>query len=463
MKRVKLIITAMVLLLFVPFLQIQSFAAGKVWHVSIKSGSNRGDGSKAKPVKNIAKAIQKAQPGDVLHVAEGNYLGLLDAGYIDLNKPVSIIGGYDATFTERNPIKYKTMIQPRPNQTGTSSNKPLIYIDLKTGDATIDGIIFDRGWQTAYNINADKAKRGQPDGVESGMFMEPPFKAGNHGVKGVITNTSPMIGGKGVGSGKLTIKNCLFLNASMYGILLGVETGTIEVINNLFVACRMAACEIWGKKPFANKYSHSKENRTIKAAVIYKYNTVLFSWSRTKDLGDMGYGLRVMTRINTTMDNNILGACCFSGIDRTRVDSKEAEAARVVNVNNNIFFLNKEADVTLPSQGGKFMRIRAEQFEDVDESILTTIDNNVTLTKEQGGKLGKAIDKAYLEGFINVSYSEKSDGSENSAANNFRAALGLNRVVNVTSKTSMYCNYYPLDKAVKLIGVMPNVGMQNIK
>lgn len=67
-------------------------------------------GTKDASFKNIQKAIDKAQAGDVIHIAQGNYFGLMKKGYIEMKKPVSLIGGYSTDFASRNVIEFKTMI-----------------------------------------------------------------------------------------------------------------------------------------------------------------------------------------------------------------------------------------------------------------------------------------------------------------------------------------------------------------
>ncbi|MBR5028578.1 MAG: DUF1565 domain-containing protein, partial [Bacteroidales bacterium] len=47
-------------------------------YVSSTTGSNRNDGSKSAPLKNIAKALELAKAGATIVVAEGNYYGLLN-------------------------------------------------------------------------------------------------------------------------------------------------------------------------------------------------------------------------------------------------------------------------------------------------------------------------------------------------------------------------------------------------
>ena len=79
----------------------------KTVYVSLANGSNRNDGSKSSPLKDIQKAVDDAPEGAVILVSEGNYLGNLDRGFIKISKYVSVIGGYSNDFSQRDPIKYK--------------------------------------------------------------------------------------------------------------------------------------------------------------------------------------------------------------------------------------------------------------------------------------------------------------------------------------------------------------------
>ena len=80
----------------------------KAMYVSVKSGSNRNDGSLALPIKDLQKAINVAPEGAVIYLAEGNYLGNLDQGWVKVDKYISIVGGYSDDFSQRDPLKYRT-------------------------------------------------------------------------------------------------------------------------------------------------------------------------------------------------------------------------------------------------------------------------------------------------------------------------------------------------------------------
>ena len=96
-------------------------SAAKTYYVSA-NGKTRADGlSKESPLKDLQKAIDLAEDGSTILVAEGNYLGNMDRGYIecgrfgngaDNGKFLKFYGGYSSDFSERNPLKYITKIQP---------------------------------------------------------------------------------------------------------------------------------------------------------------------------------------------------------------------------------------------------------------------------------------------------------------------------------------------------------------
>jgi hypothetical protein len=422
-------------------------AAAQTLHVCAANGNNRNDGSKERPFKNLQTAIDRAADGATILVAEGNYFGLLDKGNINITKPVKIYGGYSADFAVRDVLKHLTMVQPSPESNGTQDGQGTLQIQVKTPntEVVIDGLIFDRGNIIAYNAKGG----GKPDGVEAPM-MQPVGAAGiggeNLATPAVMTTQTAQIYLDNPRC-NLTVANCAFINAPNYGIR-GMFGGAKAVITNcVFINNRMAAAEI-------TKGGIDAEL----TEVHFTYNTVLFMWARLKDMADMGYGYRYMTRVNSYVTHNIIGLSTFSGIDRTRIDSDRAkEAARITTAEHNVFFLNKQGDLTIPG-GGNFLRVRAENFDDVEQ--LAEVDGNKTISDPAIFK--GVINEAYLAGFLAASYKETTDFNPDSPANTFRQAMGMNMVGTMQSTATMYANRYPWQEALKFFGAMQGVGAQSI-
>ncbi len=107
-----------------------SMHSAQMFYVST-AGSNRADGSSPQTAKKDLQAMlnylrDQDINGATIRIAEGNYLGALDAGYIEIYNWVTLEGGWNSSFTERNPLKYLTRIEPTEKQRETNSAKALI-------------------------------------------------------------------------------------------------------------------------------------------------------------------------------------------------------------------------------------------------------------------------------------------------------------------------------------------------
>ena len=435
-KTFKQIILVSLVVLLVSF---QAYAQNTL-HVSM-NGNNRNDGSKANPLRNIARAVELAKAGDIILVAEGNYYGLLNKGEIIIEKPLTIKGGYANDFNSRDVLGKLTMVQPAPESNGTVSGMGTMQIKITTANTqmVLDGLIFDRGNTVSYNARGE----GKPDGVASAM-MNPIGAAGLGGpdltTQGVLTSQSPIL--RVEGRSNITVQNCAFINAPNFCIMGTIQEGDITINNCIFINQRMAAIDISGG--------------STTSKCTFTNNTVLFSWARLRDMGDMGYGFRYGTGMNSYVTRNIIGCSTFSGIDRTRVNSDRArESKRITTAEHNVFFLNKQGDLTIPG-GGMYQRIPADQFEDVME--LAEVAGNRILTDPSAFR-GK-INQAYLNGFLSASYKETADLDRNSPANQFRSAMGLPVQGAIQSSATMYANRYPWKEALNMFGAMQGVGAQ---
>ena len=146
----------------------------------------------------------------------------------------------------------------------------------------------------------------------------------------------------------------------------------------------------------------------------------------------------------------------MSGFDNT----KGSDKTKKVKLENNTFFLNKTADVTVTiSPSIKFMKVEDDGFDDLgDVDGMVSVKDNIGL--KDPALFKGVIDTKYLEAFLNATYSEKVDYDENSPMNQFRAALGLNKLGKITSKVSMFANPYPFESAIKFFGAVQGVGAQ---
>ena len=383
-----------------------------------------------------------AADGDTIYVAAGNYCGLMDKGQIKLTKHLTILGGYAPDFSSRDILTHRTTIIPIKKVDGNRENA-VFFVDQgnREGTTLIDGFIFDQGETNDYHpIN------GKPEGLETGMLLIPPTKSSTTAIP--TANIAIL---KGNTSGDFTVSNCVFNNACLYGIWVAQGKGMFTVKNSIFVANRMSAIEVRGRLA---------DPHAAKANLIN--NTVLFTWSRTKEMEDMGYGVRGMTGCDYVVQGNILALSTFSGYDNTRIDSN-LKVKKTVALDRNLFFLNKQADMTLPG-GGMFMRLWVEEnFEDLPDmdvpgTTFTSVAGNVGLTTAE--PLKNVINKAYLEGFLNATYKEVTSYDANSPANNFRRAMGMNQTGKIQSSVTMWANRYPLEDTLKLFGAIPGFGAQ---
>ena len=111
----------------------------------VRSGADAGVGAAGSPFNTISAALDTAQEGDTICIAQGTY-----PERIDLQKNrITLKGGFDPTFERgRNPAKYETVID------GQTKFRPL----------QIGG---DRTGVSKFHINGLTITRGLADGAES--------------------------------------------------------------------------------------------------------------------------------------------------------------------------------------------------------------------------------------------------------------------------------------------------------
>ena len=377
---------------------------GKTIYVSVTTGSARADGlTPETPMKDLQKAINAAEENDVIYVAEGNYLGNLDRGYIEcgkfgdssheMGKFISIYGGWSTDFTERDVIKYPTKLQPSDHLFTAplfnfNARRPYGYRGAE-GTVVIDGLIFDLGENNRYCVaNVDDARTGTPNkGVLTGRIL--------------ADDEAPAVPKEGYMSGdeyalhmdvegNVRVSNCIFVNCRDYGLAALMGKGHMEVCNNIFIACKYAACQIKG---------NVKDDDIEKVSLDFHHNTVLFTWTRNKTFEDMGQGFRFMNGIRTIdVHNNIFGCNTNCAVERVYYESnKQMESLKQSNLYDNYFFANKR-DLELAAMGKATISVPADRIEEA-EQIGPKYEGNKELPKGNDAFIN-AIDQAYLKGYM---------------------------------------------------------------
>jgi len=409
-------------------------ASGKALFVSAGTGDNKNAGTQDAPFKNIDKAIKAAKDGDTILVAEGVYSGTFGVGFLECDKAVKLYGGFSPDFSARDPVKHATFFQP-DNASGGKARKALLKFTKAIDGVVVDGFVFDMGLRNSYSRT-----EGKPAGVETGMLLLPPTKA--EGENPTVTEPCLSIPSAGP-AGSVTLSNNVFANCASFGIQAGVRAGTLRIVNNVFVANRMAAVEAYGTCPNKGGPKDSVNCGTVEVA----YNTILFTWSRLKDFLDMGYGVRVMTKAEYNIHHNVIGGNIMAAVDHTRFNPNGW-----VKVDENVFFVNKKADLEYSPASNASVSLTVAQFGDLE--VASAKGNTSAIPP------GLPVDKAYLEGLLSARYSEQADFDRNSPANQFRSALGMNMQGKLTTSVSMFGNRYPAKAALSLFGTVTGAGAQ---
>ena len=436
MKKSVLLISALMMVLSLPAKDI---------FVSLSTGKNKNPGTKAAPYKNLWKAIAVAKANDVIHIAEGVYPGRMKCGWFKLTQPVSLIGGYSADFSKRNPVVHKTLFQPRNEHNDKKAGaQGILHIEMdrspmrapKGFHMVIDGIIFDDGFASSFH-----ATKGKPAGFDTGMWLEGPAYNRTADKFPSANRYSIYTASASRGEGDLTIANCTFVNGSNYAVNVNWFKGKVAILNNVFCNNRMLSVNV------------NCSNGRVKLDWECAYNTILFTWSRLNDLADMGFAIRNNSNCNANIHNNIIGLNVLTGFDNTKGNPKQKKTK----LDNNIFFLNRESDVQM-TVSPSIAKVRVDSFEDLEGTDgIESIEGNIDL-KDPAVFKGR-INAKYLNAFLSMKYSEKTK-LDPGKCNALRSVLGLPLQGTITTKCDMYANRYPWEEALNLFGAVQDYGAQ---
>lgn len=373
--------------------------AGREWYISRNTGSGQ-LGTKERPAKDLGNIIHHLKPNDVILIAEGIYFSKGKRGSDEINVPVKIYGGYDATFTTRDPWgAHKTIF------TGVNEymklTTPRLYIrtdqqrekngQLSEGSVIlIDGIIFDNGPRNRYHHDKDLAirrkaspKSGQNPSPESGGIVIVGSKFTNIAVLNcVVMNTAPTEGAISVRvfkGGKGIIQNNFCINNTGYGI--HARTG------------------------------YMGSDKSLYPVFTIKNNTSLFNWKHDAIASYGGNAMAFDQNLIATVENNVFGFGHMGG-----VYNKGSE----ITMNNNLFTGNSKYDY---KEVNAMMRVddildeseKLSQYSEGNESALIKISVDERWAKIYASRI--EVSRAEVDAAVSVS---------NSGANQLRSMLGLN-------------------------------------
>jgi len=371
---------------------------GRDWYISQNNGSGQ-LGTKLRPAKDLGNIIHHLKPGDIIHIAGGIYMSKGKRGADEINVPVKIYGGYNESFTKRDPWGvHKTVL------TGTNEymklTDPRLYIRTdqrrekngqrsQGGEIIVDGIIIDNGPRNRYHQNKNlairrkaSAKSGKNPSPESGGIVIVGSKYTNITVQNcVIMNTAPTQGALSVQvfkGGQGLIQNNFCINNTGYGIY--ARTG----------------------------YAGGDSNELPK--FVIRHNTSLFNWKHDPIASYGGNALALDRNLKATLENNVFAFGHLGGV---------YNKGAAIKLMNNLFTGNskydyKEINAMMKVEAIVDEATKVDPNSDGNESALIQISVAKRWAEIYGNR--KEINRADIDAAVS---------SNNSGANQLRSMLGM--------------------------------------
>jgi hypothetical protein len=314
---------------------------GRDWF--IVAGAAGGNGTKEKPFRDPWQALEKSESGDTIHVAEGEYYGKLKIGRWKIDtRYISLLGGYNKEFTERNPWTHPTLLLCPTEYKGTRGGYTIEGEGEHTG-AVVDGFIFDKRTNNQYRANGD-IDRDRSDAREHLWLFYP----------GVV------------------IRNNVFLNGNG-GALRVCNGSTIE--NNIFIN-------------HMTKTIDMTKGHTIAPSII-RNNTLMFSWEMRfgEGNGRNGHLLYFWTDSRSIVENNIFE---FADNDAVVLSLDPAE----ITFNNNMFSHNLFSHVRKSANPN--LNVDGSNWKQLPDLGFKKAEGNVIVPKGSGCPIDEKFFNVYL-------------------------------------------------------------------
>ncbi|MEL6558038.1 MAG: hypothetical protein AAFQ94_07630 [Bacteroidota bacterium] len=372
---------------------------GREWYISKSTGSGQ-LGTKDRPAKDLGNIIHRLLPNDVIYIASGIYKSKGERGADEINVPVKIYGGYDVTFSQRDPWGKHQTIFTGDNQYQKLTD-PRLYIRTDQqreangqkssgSEIVVDGIIFDNGPRNRYHQNKGLAIRrkaspasGQNPSPESGGIVIVASNYTNVTVRNcIVMNTAPTEGAistRVFAGGKALIENNLSIN----------NTGNAIHLRTGYVGSDPAKIPVY----------------------TVRRNTCLFTWKHDAIASYGGIGCAMDQNLVATLENNVFGFSHVGGVFSKLTD---------LTMNNNLFTGNSKFDF---KERNAMMNVdeildesmKLNQYSEGNESALIRIPVGERWAKIYATR--KEISRAQVDASVKAS---------NTGANQLRSMLGMN-------------------------------------
>ncbi len=404
---------------------VMSAASAADIYVSIARGQNKmGEGTIASPYKNLGYALGKAQPGDIVRIAEGHYPGEAGSGHwnVETNN-LTLMGGYSDDFAERDPFVHVTLLAFDDSPNNSTRRVPGPELEA-TKDASA---------QYAAGVSGIVIDGLTLDGGPRNSYLDEP---GNPSLRTDKTPNDPLIFvilEKGVG----IIRNCTLLNPGVSpGVIAQAKPGArFEIYNNVFVNSVQHHLDLTCK-------SDKDGNR---ADFEVHHNTFLFAWKTSSG----GSGVYCRPYTNVKVHHNVLAfgddAAVQNSFYEARRDARGIPTTGLANeqvsMAHNLLFMWQRGlyGWVLKGQSGILYTRSVDEL--ADTSLASAVGNGL-------GDPQFEYDRDWMTLFVN-----RSDGAEGEVTMDlliqFRELLSLPLVANEGKNRFGYCCRYPLAEVMK--------------
>jgi hypothetical protein len=217
----------------------------------ISSEGKGRDATLEQPAKDLGNIISDLEPGDVVCIAGGTYLGRGDSGVDLIETPVSIYGGYSPDFSARDPWGAHRTIFTGQHNADNFDTSTRLTIDTSSfatklmaarGEDTVhtvivDGIIFDNGPRNYYGDDTESRiiRKGTgsdtPTPESGGLVITTGVTSTIVVQNNVVLNTAPTQGAIALFPGpaaQVTVKNNMAVNNTGAGFHLGTAVAASD-------------------------------------------------------------------------------------------------------------------------------------------------------------------------------------------------------------------------------------------